>query len=237
MLSKSQAKAFFLVGTALCSIAFIGLTIDTFQRIPGQTKEENLTPEVIQGKHLFEQNNCMGCHTIFGEGAYYAPELTKVYERRGAAFINQMLIDPEAMYPGQRKMVTYDFTEEERKSLIAFFKWIGEVDLNGFPAKPDLAPVADAAALGANGEPIVKSLNRPKVYNQMCVACHQLQGQGGAIGPSLDGIGSRRTAEYIRTWLQDPLAVNPESKMPKLPLSDEDIVELTAFLSQLKDGE
>jgi nitric oxide reductase subunit C len=53
----------------------------------------------------------MGCHTLLGEGAYYAPELTKVYERRGPAFIRAMLRDPEAMYPGQRKMQNYDFTE------------------------------------------------------------------------------------------------------------------------------
>ena len=83
MFSKSQAKAFFLVGTALCAGAFVLLTIDTLKRIPNQTRAENLTPEVVRGKHLFESNNCAGCHTIMGEGAYSAPELTKVFERRG----------------------------------------------------------------------------------------------------------------------------------------------------------
>ena len=72
MLSKSQAKTFFLLGTAVCTAAFVGLTIDTFQRMPAQTKQENLTAEVIRGKHIFERNNCMGCHTIMGEGGYYA---------------------------------------------------------------------------------------------------------------------------------------------------------------------
>lgn len=70
MLSKSQAKAFFLVGTLGFSVIFVSLTIDTFQRIPAQTRSQNLTPEVIRGKHLFDRNNCMGCHTILGEGAY-----------------------------------------------------------------------------------------------------------------------------------------------------------------------
>ena len=90
--------------------------------------------QAIAGKDLWDSNNCMGCHTIFGEGAYYAPELTKVFTRRGPEFIHAMLTNPEALYPGQRKMVTYKFTEEEKQALIAFFKWIGEVDLNGFPA-------------------------------------------------------------------------------------------------------
>jgi hypothetical protein len=30
MLSKSAARTFFLLGTAVCSLAFVGLTIDTF---------------------------------------------------------------------------------------------------------------------------------------------------------------------------------------------------------------
>ena len=36
MLSKKAARAFFLVGTALCSLVFVGLTVDTFRRIPAQ---------------------------------------------------------------------------------------------------------------------------------------------------------------------------------------------------------
>jgi nitric oxide reductase subunit C len=91
MLSKSQAKAFFILGTGLCAGAFLMLTLDTLKQIPIQTKSANLNSQAIRGKHLFESNNCMGCHTILGEGAYYAPELTKVYDRRGEAFIKQML--------------------------------------------------------------------------------------------------------------------------------------------------
>lgn len=138
MLSKSAAKAFFLAGTAICSGTFLLLTLDTLKKVPGQTNQQNMNESVVRGKHLWEKNNCMGCHTLMGEGAYYAPELTKVYTRRGPDFINAILIDPEKLFPGQRKMVKYDFTQEERNDLIEFFKWIGEMDLNGFPAKPNV---------------------------------------------------------------------------------------------------
>ena len=86
----------------------------------------------------------MGCHTLLGEGAYYAPELTKVYERRGPEFIKAMLRDPQAMYPGQRRMVKYNFTDAEIAALVAFLQWIGEMDLNGF-AKPTLLPCGRAS--------------------------------------------------------------------------------------------
>ena len=234
MLSKSAAKRFFVIGTVVCSGAFILLTIDTINRVPGQTHKENLTPAAIRGKHLWDKNNCMGCHTLLGEGAYYAPELTKVYQWRGAAFINAMLLDPQAMYPGQRRMQKYNFSEQERSDLVEFFKWVGEMDLNGFPPKPDLMRVA-VAGPSATSDPLAKISNRPQIFNQMCIACHSLQGQGGAIGPALDGVGSRRDKAYILSWLRDPLKVKPDSKMPKLPLSESDITELSAFLSLLKE--
>ena len=34
--------------------------------------------------------------------------------------------------PNGRKMVAYGFTQEEAADLIAFFDWIGHIDLNGF---------------------------------------------------------------------------------------------------------
>jgi nitric oxide reductase subunit C len=232
MLSKSAAKAFFLVGTAVCGGAFILLTIDTISRVPKQTNQQNMTESVIRGKHIWEDNNCMGCHTLLGEGAYYAPELTKVYERRGAAFIDAMLIDPAKMYPGKRKMVKYNFTAQERGDMVAFLKWIGEMDLNGFPAKPNLGSVASSNS--EQSISVAKRTDRPQIFNQMCVACHTLEGQGGTVGPTLDGIGDRRDIEFLRKWLSDPLSIKPDSKMPKLPLTEADITELSAFLSQIK---
>jgi nitric oxide reductase subunit C len=35
-------------------------------------------------------------------------------------------------------MVAYGFSEQDANDVVAFLKWVGEVDLNGFPAKPDL---------------------------------------------------------------------------------------------------
>ncbi len=139
MLSKSQAKIFFLGGTIITFLVFIGMSwISMSKDVPKQTHPENLTEDVIAGKHIWEENNCMGCHTILGEGAYYAPELTKVYDRRGEAYIKAALMSKTPWSPRGRKMVAYAMTEEEADKVVAFLKWIGETDLNGFPAKPDL---------------------------------------------------------------------------------------------------
>ncbi len=138
MLSKSQAKLFFLAGTVIFSVLFLGLSFDTHvNRVGEQTHEENITEGVIAGRVIWDENNCMGCHTLLGEGAYYAPELTKVIERRGPGYIKGVLMSktPWGEHTSGRKMVAYGMTEEEADDMIEFFTWIGNMDLNGFPAK------------------------------------------------------------------------------------------------------
>lgn len=226
MLSKSAARAFFLGGTVLCGVAFVALTVDSFAKIPGQTNEAALTPAVERGKDLWDHNNCMGCHTLLGEGAYYAPELTRVYERRGPEFIKAMLRDPESMYPGQRKMRNYGFSPQEIDDLVAFLQWVGTMDLNGFPPRPNLAPTPPKG--------VGVGLAKPQTFTTVCVACHQLGGQGGQVGPALDTVGDKYDEAYLRRWLSDPRSVKPGTKMPKLGLTDAQIDELAPFLAKQK---
>jgi nitric oxide reductase subunit C len=141
MLSKSNARIFFLGGTIITFAIFLALSWRSLSTdIPKNTNSENLTEEVIRGKHLWESNNCMGCHTILGEGAYYAPELTKVVDRRGEGYIKAVLMSKEPWAPRERKMVAYNMSEEEADDMVAFFTWIGKTNLNGFPPEPDLEP-------------------------------------------------------------------------------------------------
>ena len=132
MLSKKQARAFFLGGTVVTFLIFIGLTIYSFSSEQDQSNYGKITEQIVRGKTLWEKNNCMGCHTILGEGGYYAPELTKVIDRRGKGYIKAVLMTPQPWQPNGRKMVAYGFSEEEAEDLIAFFDWIDDIDLNGF---------------------------------------------------------------------------------------------------------
>lgn len=225
MLTQKAARTFFVAGTVLFGGIFLGLTVDTIQKTPQLTNAQNLTPAVIAGKHIWEEKNCMGCHTLLGEGAYYAPELTKVMERRNAAFVRQFLKDPEAMFPGARRMPNYNFSDEEITNVIAFLDWVGKVDSQGFPPKPRLAQ-AQAATMATTG--------RPAVFDQSCLACHSFGGFGGNVGPHLDGIGSRRDQQWLETWLADPSKVKPDSKMPNLQLPQADIKALAQFLAAQK---
>lgn len=244
MLSKSQARLFFLVFTVLFSGVFLFLTVDTLRQVPARSHEENLTAEVVAGKETWERNNCMGCHTILGEGAYYAPELTKVVERRGEVWIRTFLRDPQAMYPGRRKMVQYDFDEQQITELIAFFRWVGQIDTNGFPRPPDMnaagfvvsasaGTAGKAASPGGAATAAVPASAAPAYFDQVCKGCHSVGGAGGAVGPALDGVAGRFGPEELDAWLRDPAAVKPGTAMPNLALPDATRAELVAYLSTL----
>lgn len=245
MLTKSQARTFFVGFTVLFSGVFLGLTVDTIRQVPERSNEDQLSEEVVKGKEIWEANNCMGCHTLLGEGGYYAPELTKVVERRGEAWIRIFIKDPAAMYPGRRKMVKYDFSEEEITQVIAFLDWVGKIDTNGFPRAPDmttagivspanagnLASAPSAASPTAN--PHGAAPAAPTYFTQVCQSCHAVGGTGGAVGPALDGVATRFTEEKLDAWLRDPQSVKPGTAMPNLALPDATRAELVTWLMQL----
>lgn len=54
MLSRSQAKTFFLGGTILASGAFLWMTIDSFQKMPELTNSDQLDPQVVHGKRVLD---------------------------------------------------------------------------------------------------------------------------------------------------------------------------------------
>ena len=99
-----------------------------------------MTESVVAGKALWEKNNCVGCHTLIGEGAYYAPELMNVFQRRGAAdetvfkgYMQGWMAAQPLNIPDRRKMPQFNLTNEEIDSLADFLIWTSKVNANEWP--------------------------------------------------------------------------------------------------------
>jgi nitric oxide reductase subunit C len=98
---------------------------------------------VALGKKTTQAKNCMNCHTLLGNGAYYAPDLTKAWLDKGwiskevrEDMMVKFLMDPEKnarTFGSNRKMPNLDITEQEAKGVVAFLKWMSSIDTNGFP--------------------------------------------------------------------------------------------------------
>ncbi|RZA21521.1 MAG: cytochrome c, partial [Proteobacteria bacterium] len=86
-MNKRQARLFAIWSTVIATLAFLGLTLDSHRQFGKLTNADQITPAVTRGKDVWHKNNCINCHTIFGEGAYYAPDLTKITKLRGEAYL------------------------------------------------------------------------------------------------------------------------------------------------------
>lgn len=83
-----------------------------------------------------------------------------------------------------------------------------------------------------------------KIFAQSCASCHAVAGTNfkGTAGPNLTGFGNRETVagylkqtdENLKKWIKNPEKVKPGSQMPAVPLKDEEIEALVAYLKDLK---
>lgn len=71
------------------------------------------------------------------------------------------------------------------------------------------------------------------VQKHDCQNCHRINGSGALVGPDLDVILSQKSTTEVEQWLRNPRAMNPNTPMPNLHLSDTEIAALLAYLSTL----
>ncbi|OIP62096.1 MAG: hypothetical protein CO150_07790 [Nitrospirae bacterium CG_4_9_14_3_um_filter_53_35] len=207
-----------------------------------------MTDDVISGKKVWEKYDCIGCHTLVGEGAYYAPELKDIYSQKGPDFIRAFLKDPVKVWyggiekaKGQRKMPNLHLSDEEISHLIAFFEWIDKIDTHNWPPRPAKAVEAEAAEPGMTAsKPVQKTAadheveeGRRLVTEKGCTSCHKIKGVGQTVGPDLTGVTKRLDPDTLHKRLKDPKSVNPESIMPIFGFKDEEIQAITAYLKTL----
>ena len=109
--------------------------------------EEEAERTMRLGKLVIQTRNCMNCHTFFGNGAYYAPDLNKAWldpaweqmwmpmtqrSTREEAMV-AFLMNPEKFPTWSRQMPNLKITREEAQALVAYLKWMSSVETNGFP--------------------------------------------------------------------------------------------------------
>ena len=101
------------------------------------------------GKLGSQAKNCMDCHTLLGNGAYYAPDLTKAWldpawgpegsmqamtgKNTKEEAMAEFLQHPSQYPTHARMMPNLGITAEEAKGLVTFLKHMSSIDTNGFP--------------------------------------------------------------------------------------------------------
>jgi nitric oxide reductase subunit C len=141
-LTKSGARNVFYGGSAFFFAIFIGLTAHSHYYIrTTSTDESTLTASVERGKRIWEKNACINCHTLLGEGAYFAPELGNVWIRWGGdsdpASARDTLKGWMAAQPsgieGRRQMPQFNLTDKELDDLADFLQWASKIKTQKWP--------------------------------------------------------------------------------------------------------
>ena len=78
----------------LMLLIFTALSVFSFLKSRGQVTPNTVSfghYQATAGKRIFQAYNCMGCHTMVGNGAYLGPDLTEEYTRAGPAWLAAFL--------------------------------------------------------------------------------------------------------------------------------------------------
>ena len=81
--------------------------------------------------------------------------------------------------------------------------------------------------------PASAELGKKLVDRFGCQGCHVLGGTGGNLGPALDHVLERRSADFVRRKLHDPSFDNPSSAMPRFPLTNADVNSIIEYFKTL----
>ena len=224
-MSNKGARNLFIFGSLIFFAIFLAMTFNTLGQL--DSRAPNITQAVDDGKMVWHKYDCVGCHSIFGNGTYFAPDVTKIAARKSHSYLKQFIMDPKGVN-AQAVMPKLGISSLEADNMIAFLDWISKVDTNNWPPKPILATAA-----GVAGKPLTAG---QLVYqSQGCSNCHTINGIGGMSGPDLTKVGSTRDHDWFFGHFKDPQKFVKNSAMPPLSAPDADIEQLTAYMLTLKE--
>ena len=153
-------------------------------------------PLLTSGEAVIDEYGCASCHDLGGSGADLGPSLYGVGKRMSRATLMESIIDPNAVIADgfDADFMPADFGEEMRGTELLLLT-------DYLIALPDTAPVSED-----DGDEPLATTGLEVIENFGCAGCHDLDGSEADIGPALNGIGKRMTADQVRTAILDPNA-------------------------------
>ena len=193
-----------------------------------------------KGRDLVERVGCYGCHKMKGfEGLRKAgPPLTRLIWKTSPDWAAKWVENPVAFRPATWMPRFFGLannsspeevarTHEEIRGIVAYL--FEKPEPGGFPRLPGKGDPG-------KGEKLITSVG--------CLGCHAIARLEKTpptlrrrFGPNLDGIGSKAKPEWIYAWVKEPKNYFPETRMPNLRLTDQEALDITAYLTTLKAPE
>jgi len=169
--------------------------------------------------------NCLTCHKINGRGGTIAPDLSYEGSRANTEWLKKFFRNPTTLRPTLvERMPKFYLPDQEIEILVNYIKTA--LVNNSIPSD------------FLRGERFSKEeveKGRRLYHNKYrCQSCHQINYEGGTMGPELvstdTSVRERRTAGWIYAWIKNPKALDPQTVEPSLGLTDEEALLITKYL-------
>ena len=209
----------------------------TGESITGFYASMKVVPSATQGRRLFQQKGCIGCHSVNGKGGSIGPALDDVGLRRKPEWIMQHFRDPQSVTPGS-VMPRFGFNESEVLALTEFVLHLRDQNM--------------ALNLPSLMSPVERGKEIFRKYG--CAGCHGQEGKGGVPNPNAktgeqvpalvhvaDGYTRDELMKVISYGRRQIDAMDPKRPQPPLympawgsTIEPAEIADLASYLFSLK---
>jgi len=179
------------------------------------------------GRELVDALRCAACHTgLSSLPVLKAPDFRHLRGNTADADIVRRLTQPESIGRWS-SMPVFGFSESEAKDVAAFLidaATVSDAIVPETPAWKEDDPDAGQKLLLTTG----------------CSACHAMAQLPEGFepkaapfhGPDLSNVAERRDTKWLTTWLKSPQTINPDHRMPKFKLSEDEQRQIVAALTK-----
>jgi len=194
---------------------------------------EGREADIEKGRRLIRALPCLNCHTITGgERRLLGPDLSEIGTRLQPAFIYLWIENPQAF---DSKTIMPNLGLKDRH-LFPLARYLMSL-------RRDLPPVPDETPSGKLPLDPLRLAKAERLFRDLCIRCHRLDGKGGRTGPDLSYEGDKVRRRWLYQFLKQPYRIRPLgfaqnalARMPNLNLNDEELMMMTEFISSLRKG-
>ena len=172
-----------------------------------------LPAQELAGFAYFRQENCERCHNLVDGEPKPGPTLATVETHASLDWMENHFRNPgNSNGPNS----TSPLNPQQINALLTLVSKLNPddaLDLAGAPAA-----ITDGASV---------------YVRNMCWGCHRINGVGGGIGPSLNGLSARRSQDWVKRHFVAPKILSPGTVMPSYRFSPADQEAVVSYLFQL----
>lgn len=204
-------------------------------------------PKLERGLELVESLGCSGCHQLdrYDDARKTGPDLTRIVAKTNADWAYNWVMNPKSFRSetSMPRFFNLANTSDEywtQRNKVEVDAIVSYLFANASDIELESAPRGDIG----RGQELVESVG--------CLGCHMVGDYEAAEefdantarfsgyrhhGPNLEGVGSKVTADWLYTWVQNPTHYWADTVMPDLRLTDGEAADITAYLMTLTHAE